>query len=474
MSARLAQLGHLTALIALGLSLPGCSSDDHPPPAPGAGSGAPGAGGNATGSGGATVVVVGGTTGNQGSGGGLSGACVGEVTTGEPVPLDMFIMLDLSGSMLDSTASGQQKWEAVRSAVVAFLEDDRSAGLGVGIQYFPLQKPGTPETCSNDAQCGDSGPCLTQICWGEDAIIPCETNDDCGGLLSDGECVTFGECENDRTWVCRPIGGTCGVDQGVDLGDCIAPQSECLNATLCDVDAYATPAVPIATLPGAAAALVASINGQDPTGRTPTGPALAGAVTHARDWAAQNPTHAVVVVMATDGLPTECTPLTIPNVAGIAAEGAALDPSIRTFVIGVFGPEDADAPGNLDAIAEAGDTDSAYIVDTGGDVSQQFYDALDEIRSTGLSCEFRIPEPQTGDKLDYGYVNVEFTDSSGTTTRLLKVSDESACDPSMGGWYYDDEAAPSRIVVCPSSCTTLETSAGGSVQIQLGCITEVP
>jgi hypothetical protein len=40
----------------------------------------------------------------------------------------------------------------------------------------------------------------------------------------------------------------------------------------------------------------------------------------------------------------------------------------------------------------------------------------------------------------------------GQVTEVPRVADAAACDPAIGGWYYDATAAPATIVVCPKSC----------------------
>ena len=113
----------------------------------------------------------------------------------------------------------------------------------------------------------------------------------------------------------------------------------------------------------------------------------------------------MITVLATDGLPTSCTPNDIASVAAIAKAGAAANPVISTFVIGVFGTEDVakGAPDNLNLIAQQGGTQAAFIVDTQKDVTAQFLAALDTIRGARLACEFKIPQPMSGtDTLDYG------------------------------------------------------------------------
>ena len=40
-----------------------------------------------------------------------------------------------------------------------------------------------------------------------------------------------------------------------------------------------------------------------------------------------------------------------------------------------------------------------------------------------------------------------------------------------GGWYYDDFANPTRIILCPSSCSAISGDSGGRVDVELGCTT---
>jgi hypothetical protein len=177
-------------------------------------------------------------------------------------------------------------------------------------------------------------------------------------------------------------------------------------------------------------------------------------------------------VLATDGLPTLCEPVDIAEVAALAAAGRKLDPAVSTFVIGVFGADDTDAPANLNSIAKSGGTNKAFIVDTQGDVQKQFRDALNQIRASGLSCELAVPEAEAGKTVDFGKVNVSFDDGSGATD-LLNWPDAAGCG-AEGGWYYNvdpAQAAPTRIIACPTTCTAFQKTDMGSVQIKLGCVT---
>ena len=467
--------------LALGaVSLLGCgaATDGEPGKSSGGAGGAPGGG---TGSGDLFTgsQSSGGDEGLGGNFGGSSGSgtgdgCVGVTTTAELVPLDLYLLLDASGSMVEKTgASGQgvSKWDAVTNALQAFFQDPKSAGLGVGLQYFPVRDPAAPASCTSSNQCGAFGPCLLKVCNNQPGLFACNTNFDCG---FNGQCITLGQCAGDPALSCYPTGSTCGGG----AGQCVAIQSSfCVKQDSCDAGDYAAPDVEIDVLGGAAAGLIASMNAREPSGATPRAPALQGAIDHAKAWAAAPPTHKVVALSAPDGMPTECSPLEIGGIASIAASGASGSPEVPTFVVGVFGGNQPTAKANLDEIAAAGGTGQAFFIDAQGDVQQAFVDALNAIRGTSLACEYQIPPPPRGEKLDYGHVNVEHVPpGSSTPETVLYVGSAAGCDPVKGGWYYDEDpdagGSPTKIEMCPATCDAFVT--GGSVGINVGCETRVP
>jgi hypothetical protein len=241
---------------------------------------------------------------------------------------------------------------------------------------------------------------------------------------------------------------------------------------------YAAPAVPIALLPGVASAISTSLAAHRPNGNTPTSAALQGAINEAESYARANPGHSVVAVLATDGIPDECTPNTIPAIAGIAASGVGANPSVKTFAIGVFTPNDvASGTAALNQIASSGGSGQAFIINTTSqNVEQQFISALNSIRGAALPCQYVLPVPSVGTP-DFKRVNVQFTTGSGAAATLPYVEAPANCDPSKGGWYYDTDPAeggtPKAILVCPSTCTTLKGDAKGRVDVVLGCQTVV-
>jgi hypothetical protein len=168
-----------------------------------------------------------------GSGGGSGGegtkACAAETTMAEPTPLDSYIMLDISGSMLDMAGGGVQKWTAVKSALSSFLTDPNSTGISVGIQYYPLRKLDVPATCTVSADCGSGGPCLTKICQGYRGKVPdpngiaaCETDDDCKAIPA---AVDFGPCQGAtcraNAAIACSVNSDCWQTAAQDFGPCV-------------------------------------------------------------------------------------------------------------------------------------------------------------------------------------------------------------------------------------------------------------
>jgi len=342
----------------------------------------------------------------------MGGSCAGTSIKAEKTPLDLFIMLDQSGSMGDAAGTGT-KWEAVTSALDGFVDDPGATGLGVGIQYFGLPPAG-------------GMTCPTQ----------CMTNTDCGAC---GPCMGFG-----GFGFCQGAGGN---------DSCFPPD-------------YSMAEVEIAALPGNAAMLKSSIGNHGPSTGTPTKPALQGAIVHSKMWAKSHPGHAVVVVFATDGEPSSGCDDDIGHIEDVAATGYNVAPSIRTFVIGVGSNLD-----NLNGIAAAGGTQQAFLVDASANTTQQFLDALHTIQGTVLPCQYLIPVPQSGTP-DFNSVNVDYTPGgAGAPNHIPHVNDLAHCPPSGDAWYYDDPSAPTTILLCPSTCQTVSGDIDGKVDVVLGCAT---
>jgi hypothetical protein len=340
--------------------------------------------GGASGAAGAGISGIGGaidpgTGGNGGSGPKTDAACAQSTIEAKKTPLDMFIMLDQSGSMI---ILGQDRWTPVVNAIKQFVASAEMEGVGVGLGYFGNHPPGVPP------------------------LDPFATGS-------------------------------------------------------CDANDYARPDVPIDVLPNVRMPIEASLNAHStPGGGTPTHPALSGSMQYATTWAVAHPDRKVIVVLATDGEPQGCTGNDINTVSDVARQGAMANPAINTYVIGV-GP----SLQNLNRIAQAGGSNMAYLVDAGN--TQQFLDAMKQIRGIALGCDYAIPKPD-GKLPDFTKVNIYHTPSGGSEGVIYHVTGPNDCG--KGGWYYerDGQNNPIGIKVCPDSCKQL-VDGGGRIDIQVGC-----
>lgn len=233
----------------------------------------------------------------------------------------------------------------------------------------------------------------------------------------------------------------------------------------CLADGYKTLDVPIAPLPGNAFALTNSMP-EDATGYgTPTYAALNGVLMAATAYQDAHPKHKVIVVLATDGDPYICEPTSITLIAELAKSARNYN-GVRTYVIGVSGS----ILSNLDKIAVGGGTDAAY--DVTNDINQ-FAAKMEEIRNKALGCDFEIPPPPDGEVLDPDEVNFSYTPKGmGTPKVLLRAKNLIDCagDP---GWYYDSNSAPTKIILCPASCATVQSDSEAKVDVLFGCQSQV-
>jgi hypothetical protein len=310
--------------------------------------------------------------------------CTGQAYEGEAIPLDIYIMFDQSGSMLNDVG-GVTRLDAIERAARTFLRDQASANIRVGLGYFGFQE---------------------------------------------------------------------------------------IGKTSCDTETYTSADVEV-TLDHEL--VIDSLASREPTGETPTGAAIRGACTYAQGWKQENPGHAVVLLLLTDGEPKApqscaagaCCP-TLADAVAAAVECRDGDPGIKSYVLGV-GP----FLENLQQIAEAGGTEHAYLVGD-QDVEQNVLEALKSIRGdASIPCQLRIPEPPTGATLDFNQVNVAYQADDCTLSTIYYVSEPAQCDAVDGGWYYDDAAAPTSVQLCDSTCEQV-AAPGGRLAFTVGCETRVP
>ncbi len=133
-------------------------------------------------------------------------------------------------------------------------------------------------------------------------------------------------------------------------------------------------------------------------------------------------------------------------------------------------------------VSSPGPTYSALVRRTGGVRARicdgpaawgPFFDALatSVVETSRIDCEVAIPPPPEGQFFVADRVNVEIR-GSASTTPVGYVTSPAACNPTTGGWYYDDVADPSTIILCPASCDraraeVVSTTTG--IDVSFGC-----
>lgn len=245
--------------------------------------------------------------------------------------------------------------------------------------------------------------------------------------------------------------------------------STCGSPT-CSVNNCSQPLVALNTLTAASGAadpheqaLVSAINSKSPGGGTPMYAALAGATQWGKNYAAANPDEQAVVVLVTDGQPTECG-TNVNSIAQLAAD-AYTQAGVLTYVVGI--QLDANTVSTVNQIAAAGGTGQAFLVpknNVPNGVNAELLAALSAIKGEAVECEFALPNEG---QFDPSNVTMIYTPSNGTPEGLNQVSGPQACG--SGGWYYDVPANPTKATLCPSTCAEVQSDSGAKVAIEIGC-----
>jgi hypothetical protein len=258
-----------------------------------------------------------------------------------------------------------------------------------------------------------------------------------------------------------------------------APASTGISASLtffpadtdrCLASMYTTPYVPMTALPSsdfeAAITAVTPQTQSDWGAGTPTLAVLQGTFEFLQGFAQTHPEGIYAVVLVTDGYPSGCDDNEISSVVAEVSSHAA---TIPTYVIGVANPPIPDAPdtvSDLHAIAAAGGTSQAFIIETGDPQSTKvdFAQVIDVIRGAAISCEITIPPAPEGQVFDRSKVTVLYS-SGGNETAL-------AYDPSCAkdnAWHYDDPADPKSVVLCTGTCDAITSDPDANILVQFGC-----
>jgi hypothetical protein len=231
---------------------------------------------------------------------------------------------------------------------------------------------------------------------------------------------------------------------------------------------YAEPDVAMQALPSNEfGEALAAIRADDWRGGTPTLAVVQGVLGYIDGYRAEHPGR-YALVLVTDGYPQGCDDDSIDAVKDAVR---AVSNEIPTYVIGVKNPPLVDKNGdqapdtvsNLAGVAEAGGTESPFIIDTGepATTSNDFQAAIEKIRGVAISCNVALPTPPDHRAFERDSVVVKYSIRGAK----INLSYDESCTTD-NAWHYDDVDNPSAVVLCPASCAAL--TAGSQAEAALG------
>jgi hypothetical protein len=241
--------------------------------------------------------------------------------------------------------------------------------------------------------------------------------------------------------------------------------------TNCDASKYETPVVPMGMLTTTGPEIVAAMEKLTPSGLTPTEPALQGALQYAMALKRADPTREKVVVLVSDGFPTLCTNKAPSDVAKVIEEAANAPIPVKTYVVGIGSPSKiSSGKFNLQNYARSGKTGQPILIDetaSAEGISDQLVTALLNIGSSQLACEYAVKPPSDTQNIDPEMFTVTYEPAAGQFQEIPRVSGLAACSKStQGGWYFDNAATPTKVTMCPCTCSNF---GAGMVNMVYGC-----
>ena len=100
-----------------------------------------------------------------------------------------------------------------------------------------------------------------------------------------------------------------------------------------------------------------------------------------------------------------------------------------------------------------------------------FAAALQAIQTHAVACSHAIPKPAPGSSPQMSTLEVlTQAGSASTLTALPQVASASQC--AGAGYYLDNPAAPTSVELCPASCKAIQADALAKVQVKLSCMVD--
>lgn len=93
------------------------------------------------------------------------------------------------------------------------------------------------------------------------------------------------------------------------------------------------------------------------------------------------------------------------------------------------------------------------------------------VQTTQVACLYEIPTPDSG-TVDPDAVNVEYLPQGDANNpqMIYRVDSYADCGTGgQGGWHYDNNANPTRILLCPETCAAVRGDAQAVINVKFGC-----
>jgi len=104
------------------------------------------------------------------------------------------------------------------------------------------------------------------------------------------------------------------------------------------------------------------------------------------------------------------------------------------------------------------------------DYSTVFKDIATSIVNS-LACDLATPGASDAGVLDWSKVKLQYTPGAGGAgpATFQQVPGKASCG-AVDGFYYDDPKNPTKVTLCPASCSAVSTDKGAKLELLLGCL----
>lgn len=344
-----------------------------------------------------------------------------EVQTVKPTVL--YIMFDKSMSMAGPPYGQANIWPAAVSAIKSFVNDTKSAGLGVGLQYFPLSG-------------SNGGSCSTGSGYSTPSVAV-------GKLPANASKISTSLDQHSANGTGTPIEGALrGVTEFCKSYQAAHPDEQCVSVLVTDGKPENSSGCSESTTTLANIAKAAK---------------TAGVTTFAVGL--QGADFAVLDEIAKKGGAPDCDSTghyacdVTSNASALSTALNAIREKVTTYVT---------------------HTETHTVTHT---VTKQvtktvtMTKTVEQVQKMPLPCEWAIPATTDGSEFDKTLVNIRYS-SGEDKTSFVHVGSKNACIDNA--WYYDDENAPSRMIACGQTCENITADVNAQIDILLGCPTLGP